>query len=267
MQFRGLSEVTRLVTFGDIDRKFGQLTLQIKLYNALNDVDRNEKDAKAVAAKVAEIGALELDISKSLIQASANLVIIEQSSKAGVIYSSLILDESEITQGSEADLGTVDFDQWIAEYVEMFKEGKLAIKHIDLICKFDSIGIIKTSKYHVRIIINNLIANAINYTPQNGQITLMVTAKIEAGVKSVVFIVSDSGEGISEDNIGKIRKKFKQCTVDQRFDRLSSSETKGSGVGLVNVLSCVQTLKGEIGVKSRGIGKGSTFVVTLPLVD
>jgi signal transduction histidine kinase len=119
-----------------------------------------------------------LNISKSLIQASSNLVIIEQSSKAGVIYSSLISDESEVSQGTKIQTHIVDFDHCIAQSVEMFEEGKLAIKQINLKCKFEPIGQISSSKYHLRIIINNLIANAINYTPQNGNISLIVTAKI-----------------------------------------------------------------------------------------
>ncbi len=262
---QGLSEVTRLITFSEIDRQFGQLALQIKAFNELNNVHSSETDLKAVESKIKEIESLELSISKSLIQASANLVIIEQSSKAGVIYSSLILDESEISQGTEVETNTVDFDECIAQSVEMFKEGKLAMKEITLKCKFEPVGQIQSSKYHLRIIINNLIANAINYTPQNGNITLIVTVKIEQGVQSLVFIVQDSGEGISEKNINKIREKFKSREDNENFERLSSSSTQGSGVGLLNVLRCVETLKGEIGVKSRGIGQGSTFVVTIPL--
>ena len=262
---QGLSEVTRLVTFDDIDRQFGQLALQIKAFNELNKTPSGEVDSKAIESKVKEIESLELNISKSLIQASSSLVIIEQSSKAGVIYSSLILDESEMSQGTEVETSIVDFDQCITQSVEMFKEGKLAIKQISLKCKFEPIGQIDSSKYHLRIIINNLISNAINYTPKNGNITVIVTAKIEEDVKSLVFIVQDSGEGISEENINKIRQKFKSRDNNQSFERLSNSATQGSGIGLLNVLRCVETLKGEIGVKSRGIGQGSTFVVTLPL--
>lgn len=265
---QGLSEVTRLVTFSEIDQKFALLANHIDAFNTLNDANSQATDSDTLAAKLKDIKVLESNIASALGQASANLVIIEQSSKAGVIYSSLILTESEVSQGAEVVTETVDFNQIINDSVNMFKEGKLAIKEIQLKCKFERIGRIDSSKYHLQVIINNLIANAINYTPQNGQISLIVTAKINAAARSLVFIVQDSGVGISAENINKIREKFK-CGEDdnQSFDRFSDTDTQGSGFGLLNVLRSVAALNGEIGVKSRGVGQGSTFVVSLPLDD
>lgn len=266
---QGLSEVTRLITFNKIEHQFTELASNIDEFKTLNAVDPETIDAGKITLKRKEIEVLQTTIEASLIQASANLITIEQSSKAGIIYTSLILQESEINHDGKIQPETFDFDQCIENCIKMFREGKAVLQNISLKCKFDPIGKICSSQPHIKIIINNLVANAINYTPKNGHVTIIATLKIEQDLKSLILIIKDTGNGISKENIEKIRLNFKRnanSPNDNRFERLGDPDsTTGSGVGLMNVLRCVCLLNGEISVRSQGEGHGSTFVVTLPL--
>ena len=102
-------------------------------------------------------------------------------------------------------------------------------------------------------IFGNLITNAINYTPEGGEITVKIDmAGINLRVK-----VADNGFGIEEKHLDKIF---------QRFYRVKNEKTRfitGTGLGLPIVKELVTTLNGFIDVESVP-GKGSVFTVLLP---
>lgn len=97
-------------------------------------------------------------------------------------------------------------------------------------------------------VINNLISNAIKYTPKNGAISI----EIEDSIDNVYIHIIDTGIGIEE---------AEQDKVFQRFYRSSSDhEAIGHGIGLALVKAFVELHKGEISLKSR-VGEGSHFSV------
>jgi len=102
-------------------------------------------------------------------------------------------------------------------------------------------------------IFGNLITNAINYTPDGGEIT--VTAeRVEKGIKTTVV---DTGFGIE--------KKYFE-SIFERFYRVKNDNTRyitGTGLGLPIVKGLVERLKGSIEVESQK-GKGTSFTVFLP---
>ncbi|MFC1514764.1 ATP-binding protein [Candidatus Omnitrophota bacterium] len=103
-------------------------------------------------------------------------------------------------------------------------------------------------------IMNNLIGNAIKFTPQKGQIT------VEAVVKDDVIQVSvqDTGPGISEEDLGKVFDKFFQ--VSER----AAVDMGGTGLGLSLAKEIVEVHNGRIWAES-GKGQGARFIFTLPL--
>lgn len=104
-------------------------------------------------------------------------------------------------------------------------------------------------------IIENLVSNASKYTDTGGTIT--VHAAIEAD--GIVIEVSDTGIGIAPENLTKIFAMFAQVHATE--DRPAGG---GLGVGLALVRKLVDAHGGWITASSDGLGKGSTFRVTLP---
>lgn len=105
-------------------------------------------------------------------------------------------------------------------------------------------------------VVRNLVDNAIKYTPAGGSITVRVSAVSTNGQAMTQIRVSDTGIGISLDQ---------QTRVFERFYRVDPSHTiPGTGLGLSIVKEIVTVYGGEVQLESIP-GKGSTFIVTLPV--
>ena len=105
----------------------------------------------------------------------------------------------------------------------------------------------------MRQVIDNLLTNAIKYSPNGGTIT--VGGRFTD--KNVTFFVRDEGAGIAETEMGRIFERF------YRVEGNLTRRTKGTGLGLYLVKSIIEAHHGEVFVKST-LGKGSTFYFTLP---
>lgn len=101
----------------------------------------------------------------------------------------------------------------------------------------------------------NVIENAIKYNRRGGSVTI----RSRSDDDSVKVIVSDTGVGISEDQIPHIFERF------YRADREQSGKRGGSGLGLAIAHRIVKAHRGEISVKSAS-GKGTEFTITLPKI-
>ncbi len=106
----------------------------------------------------------------------------------------------------------------------------------------------------IQIIFQNIVTNAVEYTPEGGRVT--VTLRKEG--ESLLFKVSDTGIGIPAANQGKIFEKM------YRADNARDVKTYGTGLGLYLVKSIVDQSKGRIWFESKE-NIGTTFFVTLPL--
>lgn len=130
---------------------------------------------------------------------------------------------------------------------------------------------IETSNHHedihifgdalrIRELFLNLISNGIKYTEEGGSIRITLLKDTPHDVENpfVKIIVSDTGIGIAKEDQKKIFDRF------FRVDKARSREQGGSGLGLSICKWIVEAHQGEIEVESE-IGKGSSFVVKLPL--
>ncbi|MBI3485400.1 PAS domain-containing protein [Candidatus Daviesbacteria bacterium] len=106
-------------------------------------------------------------------------------------------------------------------------------------------------------VLNNLISNAVNYTPEGG--IIKIAAKI--GSNEVITMISDNGKGIPKEAIPHLFTKFFRVT----YALDTSSNSKGTGLGLYLSKSIVELHHGKIWVESAGINKGSTFYFSLPI--
>ena len=99
---------------------------------------------------------------------------------------------------------------------------------------------------------NNLISNAIKFSPENSTIFLTLSEENEHAKISI----KDEGCGIPKDDIHYIFDKFFQ--VDK------SHKSNGNGLGLTLVKDIIDLVKGEIKVESE-VNKGTTFTIYLPI--
>ncbi len=115
---------------------------------------------------------------------------------------------------------------------------------------------------HARLsqILNNLVENAIKYSPLGGRITVGLSRTLGAQERRMVEIsVTDQGIGIAPEVHARLFERF------YRVPGAASNETRGVGLGLYLVAQLVHMHEGEIRVESKGIpGAGSRFVITLP---
>ena len=106
----------------------------------------------------------------------------------------------------------------------------------------------------LRRLVDNLVVNAVTYTPAGG----WVKASLEAAHGRAVLVVADSGIGIGAEHLDRIFERF------YRIDKARSRSKGGTGLGLSIVKHAVNLHGGEIAVESRP-GAGSTFTVSIPL--
>ena len=113
---------------------------------------------------------------------------------------------------------------------------------------------------HINQVVINLITNAVKYTHEGGTITLKLEQKEcgQEGTGMYSITVADTGIGMSKEFMENIFESF------SREDRWEVGNQEGVGLGLTIAERLVKLMNGGITVSSE-LGKGSTFVVTLPL--
>jgi signal transduction histidine kinase len=109
---------------------------------------------------------------------------------------------------------------------------------------------------HLTRVLDNLLGNALKFTPTGGQIGV----RLWRTGANLVLTVSDTGIGIPHDQLDRIFERFYQVdgSVTRRYG--------GTGLGLALVKEIVEAHGGKVGVKSEE-GGGATFAVTLPTGD
>lgn len=110
----------------------------------------------------------------------------------------------------------------------------------------------------LRIVMQNILSNAVKYTPDGGKITLSITLTDK---KNILLKIFDTGYGIPKNQHDKIFTKL------FRADNVRDKDTDGTGLGLYIVKSIVDNSGGKVWFESPGVkeNKGTTFYVSLPL--
>lgn len=105
----------------------------------------------------------------------------------------------------------------------------------------------------LRQVVANLVGNAIKHTPPDAQ----VTVRVGTTENSAVVEVSDTGQGLSDEDAARIFERF------YRADTSRTRETGGAGLGLSIVSALVAAHDGTVSVETS-LGQGTTFRVELP---
>jgi signal transduction histidine kinase len=120
----------------------------------------------------------------------------------------------------------------------------------------ESIPEVKMDPNRVNQVLNNLLGNAIKFTPNEG--TIKVEAELKSGSKDVMISVKDTGPGIDRENLPKVFDRFYQT------GERSLTDISGTGVGLSIAKEIVELHGGQIWAESEE-GKGAKFIFTLPI--
>jgi DNA-binding response OmpR family regulator/two-component sensor histidine kinase len=172
---------------------------------------------------------------------------------------SSILDLSKIEAG-KMDLYVEPFEVQavVADVVSTIKplvqkNGNTLEVHVD-----DAVGTMRADLTKLRQSLFNLLSNASKFT-RNGLIMLSVQREMDNGTDTVVFSISDTGIGMTPEELSRLFQAFSQAHAS------ANQEFGGTGLGLVITRQFCQLMGGDVSVESES-GKGTTFTVRLPAV-
>ena len=109
----------------------------------------------------------------------------------------------------------------------------------------------------LRQVVENIVGNALKFTPSRG----VVTVRLTRAADDARLVVSDTGRGIDPEFLPHIFERFKQS------DSTSTRAHAGLGLGLAIVRHLVELHGGQVYARSAGRDKGATFTVVLPIAD
>ena len=212
---------------------------------------------------IALSGVLSRRLSKSIpAEEFGYLEIIERNGKNLLLLINDILDLSRIESGyEEISITRFSLRDLVAEVVSMVESQTIGRKIVLLNQVPADLPPLSSDSEKLRHILQNIVGNAVKFTEQ-GQVT--VTADLVAGTlrnpqPAIRISVADTGIGIAASKLPHIFDEFRQA------DESTSRKYGGTGLGLAIAKKYAALLAGDISVESTE-GKGSTFVILLPLV-
>jgi GAF domain-containing protein/nitrogen-specific signal transduction histidine kinase len=230
-----LEEVDRLKTqfVTNVSHELRTPLTNIKLYLGLFQKGKPEKREQYLATLETEVNRLERLISD-------------------------LLDLSRLERNDHAlkheTIDLVDVLRHVVTTLEPQAEAKRQLLRFDTRCSMLKLPADRNQMIQVFV---NLTANAINYTPAGGSVTLKVATTERDGRNWAVVSVSDTGIGISPEDQTHIFDRFYR-------GRAEHFHVGGTGLGLSIVKEIIDQHAGQISVESQ-IGQGSTFTIWLPL--
>ena len=213
-------------------------------------------DIKAPAASISGF----IDLMKAYVSNPQGIECLQNIKNSAAHLSHLVaslLDDHQLENGlMKVQPTSFSPAQLVAESVEGMKlraeEKGLAISFE---CKIKEMEFFRADAFRIRQILDNLVSNAIKYTDQ-GSVTIQAQVSKIMGKPTLTLSVKDTGKGMTDEEKQK---------VFQAFTRLKSAQgIEGTGLGLSITQELVSLLGGEIILHST-LGKGSTFIVTIPI--
>ena len=168
-----------------------------------------------------------------------------------------ILDLSKIEAGKmDLTLETVTIQPVLEEVLGTARPLAEQNKNELVLDSPEGIGSVYADNMRLRQVLLNLLSNACKFT-KNGTVRLGVTRVEEAGQHWVDFAVSDTGIGMTEEQVGRLFQEFAQA------DASTTRQFGGTGLGLAISRRLCRLMGGDVTVTSEP-GKGSTFTMRLP---
>ena len=247
-------ELNRLISI-EKDRAKHQISLLEELNKLKNEfisnVSHEFRTPLASIVGFAETIDSDRDLPNDMIF-EFNKIILDEGKRLAKLIND-ILDFSKLENGGESlekqkiNLVSIIYDVYDSLYKTAQKKGITINKQIP-----DAEIIINCDKERINKVFFNLLSNALKFTKNDGFVSIIV----QDFLKEVEVIISDTGIGISRDDIPKLFHKF------SKIER-PGNILPGAGFGLPVVKQIIDLHKGLIRVESE-INKGTTFIVRLP---
>ncbi len=173
---------------------------------------------------------------------------------------------NEMLDLAKVESGNMELNQESADIIAFFKYliesfqsfAKVSNINLTLHSQIDEL-IMDFDTTKLSTILTNLLANAIKFTPESGEIAIHLVQVSEKDSPFLLIKVIDNGRGISQDNLPHIFNKFYQT------ESSSSQYFEGTGIGLALTKELVELMGGSITAKSK-LHHGSEFSVKLPII-
>jgi PAS domain S-box-containing protein len=182
---------------------------------------------------------------------------IERNARAQTQLIDDLLDTSRIITGKlRLNVRPVDLASIVAAAAETARPAAEA-RSIRLRTLLDTqAGLISGDPDRLQQVVWNLLSNAIKFTPKGGN----VEVRLERAAAHVEITVADTGRGIAPEFLPHVFDRFRQA------DQTTTRTHGGLGLGLAIVRQLVELHGGSVQVESEGEGRGTSFIVSLPLL-
>lgn len=240
------------------------LTERKQMEDALKDADRRKNEFLATLAHELRNPLAPIRSGLDLLKRAGydrrliarTLRVIERQTDQIVHLVDDLLDISRITQGKiRLKKERVELRSITGRAFENIRASSRAKEHQLSVALPDRSVHVDADVTRVEQVLFNILNNAVKYTNRGGRISLA----LETTESEAVITVTDSGIGIAEDKIDEVFNIFSQA------DEMDGDENSGLGIGLSVVRSLVEMHGGSVNAFSEGPGKGSVFVIRLPL--
>ncbi len=245
----------------------------------LSEANRALRELNDLKTELMGFAAHDLKAPLQSIMTFAELIHASSDDKASVEeFSQNIFNASErmfnlvkrLLQSTAIELGKIDLNLHIANVSSLVQNAvlqnlpKAVSKSQTLHSEIAENLLVNIDSECFTEVLDNLISNAIKYTPQEKNIFVKCDKRasrhLQGSGDSVFVSVKDEGQGLSEDDMQKLFG---------RFQKLSAQPTAGehsSGLGLYISKKYIEMMGGKIWAESEGKGKGATFFIELPAI-
>jgi PAS domain S-box-containing protein len=182
--------------------------------------------------------------------------VIERNARAQATIIQDLLDMSAIISGKvRLNVQTVDLSSLVQAAVDTVTPAAQA-KQIEIAAVLEPDGgaLVNGDSSRLQQVFWNLLSNAVKFTPRDGR----VTAAVRRAESQLEVRISDTGPGIAPEFLPQVFDRFRQA------DASTTRRHGGLGLGLSIVKQLVELHGGVVTASSPGLGRGATFVVTLP---